>query len=47
MGDSDIIGEANLGDTVILWVCNLGDSVKVIILALENKFAYDLQEETI
>lgn len=47
MGDSVKIGKTLLGDSVILWVCNLGDSVKIIIFALENKFVYDLQEETI
>lgn len=47
MGDSDKNSKKLFGDSVILWVCNLGDSVKVIIFALENKFVYDLQEETI
>lgn len=47
MGDSDKNSKTLLGDSVILLVCNLGDSVKIIIFALENKFAYDLQEETI
>ncbi len=47
MGDSDKINKIDLGDSVISWVFNLGDSVKIIIFALENKFAYDLQEETI
>ncbi len=47
MGDSDIIGKILLGDSVILRIYNLGDSVRIIIFALENKFVYDLQEETI
>ncbi len=47
MGDSDIIRKTNLGDSVILWAYNLGDSVRIIIFAIENKFVYDLQEETI
>lgn len=47
MGDGDIIGKMLLGDSVILWVYNLGDSVRIIKFALESKFVYDLQEETI
>lgn len=47
MGDGDKNSKIFLGDSVILWVCNLGDSVKIIIFALENKFVYDFQEETI
>lgn len=42
-----MIRKTNLGDSVILQTYNLGDGVRIIIFALENKFVYDLQEETI
>lgn len=47
MGDSDKIGKTLLGESVILQTYNLRESVKIVIFALENKIAYDLQEKTL